>query len=156
MRGKPSFQSLAGIALRITPADAGKTIFSCFYPINNQDHPRGCGENIPQLVDAGMQLGSPPRMRGKHPQNIHVSRRIIITPADAGKTHRHNVAQCIIRDHPRGCGENQGSRRPESVAPGSPPRMRGKLLWFGTQNPSGRITPADAGKTLAETQTICA
>ena len=25
--------------------------------------------------------------------------------------------------------------------------MRGKLLWFGTQNPSTRITPADAGKT---------
>ena len=46
VRGKPMPDGVTVFLIRITPAGAGKTIFSCFYPINNQDHPRRCGENV--------------------------------------------------------------------------------------------------------------
>ena len=45
MRGKPSLQPLAGITLRITPADAGKTLHVPCLRVSIEDHPRGCGEN---------------------------------------------------------------------------------------------------------------
>ena len=114
MRGK-----LAGCVNRldcfgITPADAGKT--------------------IPQLVDAGMQLGSPPRMRGK-PGEIKAGAQIVgITPADAGKTIRMPELTRLYEDHPRGCGEN-------------------RVIEDGLDTTT-RITPADAGKTLPLNSTV--
>ena len=86
MRGKPSVSQLFRWALRITPADAGKTFAHFVYFFLRQDHPRGCGEN--EIADDIIRRcgGSPPRMRGKLQSfsTFRVSYRI--TPADAGKT----------------------------------------------------------------------
>ena len=86
MRGKPLFSALGGNNSRITPADAGKTVVFDGDSSYRQDHPRGCGEN--RHFDSGLaaEVGSPPRMRGKHAHRQKRGMRTGITPADAGKT----------------------------------------------------------------------
>ena len=94
---------------------------------NLEDHPRGCGENIPTASTSAKRSGSPPRMRGK----LHLM-----------QSKKHGQ-----RDHPRGCGENAMSKAHGGHFLGSPPRMRGKPAEpvFPSGDPG--ITPADAGKT---------
>ena len=147
MRGKLQAGIDLLIALGITPADAGKTPESLFSMVRLQDHPRGCGENsaAKHLTSAG--TGSPPRMRGKRCGLYKVLYRFRITPADAGKTDIQRAAGSIIRDHPRGCGENAYFRSDEDAERGSPPRMRGKLTIHVRYLQTVGITPADAGKT---------
>ena len=86
MRGKQSLLSKKRRGGRITPAHAGKTDGSGDVTFTATDHPRACGENpesgIPQLPN----VGSPPRMRGKHCEIISKLIRCRITPAHAGKT----------------------------------------------------------------------
>ena len=65
-------------------------------------------------------------MRGKQGQNFIGTRRIRITPADAGKTLGHELTIDEIQDHPRGCGENTAGGIVLDETEGSPPRMRGK------------------------------
>ena len=86
MRGKLLSAFGQSSPLRITPADAGKTVFGTDRRTAAEDHPRGCGENC---IDRVVHLP----IRG-------------ITPADAGKTLQSNVLTSFFTDHPRGCGEN--------------------------------------------------
>ena len=65
MRGKPHRPKERGGTPGITPADAGKTIFVFSPCFPNKDHPRGCGENNKIFCNKSVQIGSPPRMRGK-------------------------------------------------------------------------------------------
>ena len=86
MRGKlkPIFLSI--VLLRITPADAGKTIKIIHFTFRTWDHPRGCGENREYILHEQRIRGSPPRMRGKQVDTNTKRRAVGITPADAGKT----------------------------------------------------------------------
>ena len=147
MRGKRVIPRIRWMYIRITPADAGKTLSAGIGGFLRRDHPRGCGENpIPMQPPSGRR-GSPPRMRGKHPTQTPCTARARITPADAGKTILRHFRRFGSRDHPRGCGENRCSP-PHSVPPaGSPPRMRGKRCGQNLLRCSPGITPADAGKT---------
>ena len=90
----------------ITPADAGKTAVYNLRQRVNEDHPRGCGENVQKVFPIFPISGSPPRMRGKLASSIFRVSAMRITPADAGKT----AIWCVFKfggmDHPRGCGEN--------------------------------------------------
>ena len=127
MRGKPDFFVSLLVNHGITPADAGKTVTHHQLPPSTQDHPRGCGENRVPLSEIDMQIGSPPRMRGKPFIN---SPRVYcrgITPADAGKTYIIIALICQYL--------------------GSPPRMRGKPRERVKVQRVNGITPADAGKT---------
>ena len=154
MRGKHrSFLSVLALS-RITPADAGKTALLFAGGIINEDHPRGCGENPIAYHNGNPYEGSPPRMRGK--QSYADARDIStrITPADAGKTKLLPAFPLCNWDHPRGCGENIHALLIVPKQYGSPPRMRGKPYAISLCPDSARITPADAGKTLAETQTF--
>ena len=65
MRGKLGRRLSRAHAGRITPADAGKTAMFTFADADVMDHPRGCGENQGESMDAIAGRGSPPRMRGK-------------------------------------------------------------------------------------------
>ena len=76
----------------ITPACAGKTKNLYVFIMDNQDHPRVCGENGNFLF-------------------MHVM-GTRITPACAGKTPIRGGAAYGFRDHPRVCGENRGDMRP--------------------------------------------
>ena len=150
MRGKPAFTTASIAAIRITPADAGKTISLSRAVFRIWDHPRGCGENYISTTKSSRYLGSPPRMRGKpvHPDDSRDCARI--TPADAGKTQRGHFFQRSFQDHPRGCGENIKIGVIARRKVGSPPRMRGKLSVITRTMISAGITPADAGKTTAK------
>ena len=85
MRGKGMQQEISWMALRITPAHAGKR------PANNciisgiQDHPRACGEKKIRNEIDDIELGSPPRMRGKAIGANLLMGKQRITPAHAGK-----------------------------------------------------------------------
>ena len=66
MRGKQSVPKHQRRAVRITPADAGKTLSRLAAAPCSADHPRGCGENYARSIEITYNPG--------------------ITPADAGKT----------------------------------------------------------------------
>ena len=106
MRGKQEGRLNESLGVRITPADAGKTYTGSHKTVKQKDHPRGCGENLEQVIDVKQVTGSPPRMRGKLIFVRTVPLRPGITPADAGKTSSHNCVWSGTGDHPRGCGEN--------------------------------------------------
>ena len=91
MRGKQINNFFNIIVLRITPADAGKTGFDQAALMTGMDHPRGCGENDILPSTFKQSLGSPPRMRGKLFISPLYHNYLRITPADAGKTSKHEV-----------------------------------------------------------------
>ena len=90
-------------------------------------------------------------MRGKLFVFDNVGKNVGITPADAGKTSIRALRNSRLRDHPRGCGENQKLPKQQVMLSGSPPRMRGKLFLNFCRNLDSGITPADAGKTKSRT-----
>ena len=71
---------------RITPACAGKTTTNVDDCLQVGDHPRVCGENLATLSASSLNVGSPPRVRGKRDTFIFNSPKARITPACAGKT----------------------------------------------------------------------
>ena len=126
MRGKVVPSTPKRKTIRITPAYAGKSFLHEFYNFFDKDHPRLCGEKVPEILPFSSVVGSPPPMRGKAGQP---SKRIDgagITPAYAGKSHLYGIITVEVRDHPRLCGEKILLMY-EGLAPiGSPPPMRGK------------------------------
>jgi len=68
-----------------------------------------------------------------------------ITPAHAGSIAVEWTSACLIRDHPRACGEHCLNSDPASAISGSPPRMRGASILPGLPQPGKGITPAHAG-----------
>ena len=113
---------------RITPACAGKRIFILFLTINDQDHPRVCGEKLIKLLDMFECTG--------------------ITPACAGKRIHYFRACILVQDHPRVCGEKIIECVPFNSDLGSPPRVRGKVRQYPFDLSQYGITPACAGKSL--------
>ena len=126
MRGKPAPATEKQKNMRITPADAGKTLQAADLAENPEDHPRGCGENPNDEPVPLHTAGSPPRMRGKRVWGYRTTFPSRITPADAGKTQYSNRQRGKVTDHPRGCGENKPQGAVFKKRRGSPPRMRGK------------------------------
>ena len=71
-----------------------------------------------------------------------------ITPADAGNSFAIKFIHSVIRDHPRGCGEQMALRCADLRHSGSPPRMRGTGSNAIIGGFSCGITPADAGNSV--------
>ena len=146
MRGKGSPPRYSGIWTGITPAYAGKSLFQPTVFLRARDHPRVCGEKLTPRRSGSLNLGSPPRMRGKVIRCSICQRGSGITPAYAGKRHLVMDTSPLCRDHPRVCGEKFTKPVCKTLAEGSPPRMRGKagkLIPFYVDE---GITPAYAGK----------
>ena len=131
MRGKPAHGRPAGGARGITPAHAGKTGSFWFIWTISKDHPRACGENLLIYQFYLLNLGSPPRMRGKRGWLSGFDRYARITPAHAGKTKKLLQLLVPLEDHPRACGENPSLTVKKDAKSGSPPRMRGKHFGNG-------------------------
>ena len=97
-------------------------------------------------------IGSPPRGRGKvdgPPAQVGRGR---ITPAQAGRSPYFLYGKKDYKDHPRIGGEKAELTAAVISAMGSPPRRRGKgYREFGIDI-SDRITPAQAGKSVAPRQ----
>ena len=168
MRGKAPLALGHGHQPWITPAYAGKRFSAPLGGGKKGDHPRVCGEKSGHFWRGGIQMGSPPRMRGKETQVAEDEAPEGITPAYAGK--RNMSGHCGRRtwDHPRVCGEKTieeiavtqavgitpayAGKRLSKKLPllkllGSPPRMRGKEFRQPDFLPPDRITPAYAGKS---------
>ena len=114
------------------------------------DHPRACGENWRQCEAPTRSRGSPPRLRGKHEKYLGFYKIHRITPALAGKTARRPCCIHSLSDHPRACGENDQQAGRADYLCGSPPRLRGKPHLACGRRRGVRITPALAGKTVAQ------
>ena len=91
--------------LGITPAYAGKSLWSPLLLILAEDHPRVCGEKVNLEAGVCRVWGSPPRMRGKAPINRHQAEEHGVTPACAGKSAGTGSRSGASWDHPRLCGE---------------------------------------------------
>ena len=147
MRGKGVLDDFDGVAVRITPAYAGKRADSPPEFWTSWDHPRVCGEKFHAYECHMLTSGSPPHMRGKVDEYIYAYRFAGITPAYAGKSLRRCRSAASCRDHPRICGEKRCSCVTSPHTNGSPPHMRGKEPAEELHPAAGGITPAYAGKS---------
>ena len=147
VRGKPVHGNRVNRAVGITPAGAGKTQVLANGGNTDEDHPRRCGENFAFAVKVVGVSGSPPQVRGKHKNISKFVQKAGITPAGAGKTLLFFGGQCVVRDHPRRCGENSTTCDKLTFPAGSPPQVRGKPAAWRKGFATDRITPAGAGKT---------
>ena len=148
MRGKEDFWSVSYQSSGITPAYAGKSRTDSGPVPGPKDHPRVCGEKEGNGMKFDVELGSPPRMRGKDPNWTPDQATPRITPAYAGKRCGARLAAGHRRDHPRVCGEKTLWQNPRWKIPGSPPRMRGKVGFTSATEGTYGITPAYAGKSI--------
>ncbi len=136
VRGKGEFSSPYFSSSRITPACAGKSSVALFCSLSFQ--------------------GSPPRVRGKVVVTLYTTGEKGITPACAGKSVAVGHWAPLARDHPRVCGEKPCVARALSAAVGSPPRVRGKAFALNVCINSPGITPACAGKSMAQSWRLIA
>ena len=148
-RGKAPGHPVLRISARITPAWAGKSLIQAIYAYLRRDHPRVGGEKAGTARQRLQQRGSPPRGRGKV---VYLSVSIFslrITPAWAGKSFSITARGRVRRDHPRVGGEKPRKVFSSFAMIGSPPRGRGKALFFIIGVVIFGITPAWAGKSTA-------
>ena len=150
MRGKVELVAERGVALRITPACAGKRATTKMASSATQDHPRVCEEKRWKTAAALLMSGSPPRMRGKEIGHLIKVRLIGITPACAGKRQSNCRHRAYRWDHPRVCGEKFYVDEVLPGDTGSPPHMRGKEAVKRHSARGLGITPAYAGKSTLE------
>ena len=156
VRGKGGSLSLPMIAGRITPASAGKSSTDCRSKSGRRDHPRECGEKRFVAVYPPLEIGSPPRVRGKEGKEMIKNQQGRITPASAGK----RTSPCCIgmerTYHPRECGEKKRIVLYATFRLGSPPRVRGKVTLPRRPPAAAGITPASAGKRWTVAGTVAA
>ena len=132
---------------RFIPAGAGNSPREAPAASRFPVHPRGCGEQFSGSVDAELNDGSSPRVRGTAwPVVIETERRRFI-PAGAGNRAGSLARHTAATVHPRGCGEQvDGSARLDPVG-GSSPRVRGTGWgWFRSWS-RPRFIPAGAGNS---------
>ena len=150
MRGRGPGVLLHRLGCGITPAYAGKSIWPGCYWYQPGDHPRVCGEESQKKLLSAPVSGSPPRMRGRAAAFSVPELVTGITPAYAGKSRCRLAKAQGYGDHPRVCGEELGSYKPQYGVWGSPPRMRGRVVRLLSVLCWIRITPAYAGKRKAK------
>ena len=147
MRGKRGAGSQSNGGGGLIPACAGKTTAACARTLKSWAHPRVCGENVLGGRFRFGDMGSSPRVRGKHSCRVIPPSRDRLIPACAGKT----KAQVRLRSrgaaHPRVCGENSRCPMRNSSNLGSSPRVRGKPGRGQRGESPCRLIPACAGKT---------
>ncbi len=149
VRGKAACNTPEHKKQGITPACAGKSHTNLPTDSCTEDHPRVCGEKDKEQWQAKLDVGSPPRVRGKGRRSGASGRATRITPACAGKSSADFPLSSSYQDHPRVCGEKFSRLPAFFLLSGSPPRVRGKVQPTSRFLPPIRITPACAGKRLA-------
>ena len=85
-----------------------------------------CGEKRPASKLQIQTLGSPPHVRGKDEKRQLFETCNRITPAYAGKSGSHNAGVLYAWDHPRVCGEKEGTTSEIKTRIGITPAYAGK------------------------------
>ena len=129
VRGKGPLHLLRCRVKGITPACAGKSVWSRLNRVRLADHPRMCGEKRNSRNRYNYRPGSPPHVRGKAAESSYTTTGCRITPACAGKRDRRSNSNPSNRDHPRMCGEKEGDQKMINLDRGSPPHVRGKVVF---------------------------
>ena len=146
-RGEPATMARRGLCCRTTPARAGRTSRRMWLACARRDHPRSRGENDAPLRCYTWATGPPPLARGEPPATTPRVTRRRTTPARAGRTLRFSSSRRMARDHPRSRGENHRCQSGFQNGRGPPPLARGERRRRLRPLPSGRTTPARAGRT---------
>ncbi len=110
VRGKGMMISRHFMTVRITPACAGKRLYTYTLTLPYWDHPRVCGEKKKRSELIAQNVGSPPRVRGKGSYQLPIRSSARITPACAGKSIPKAQNRHTAQDHPRVCGEKSFCR----------------------------------------------
>ena len=111
-------------------------------------HPRVCGEYESLMNFGSITAGSPPRMRGILVRQGRITHLDRFTPAYAGNMFQSGKLGVTYQVHPRVCGEYQQFPPKVATTVGSPPRMRGILIYERLFICSYGFTPAYAGNIL--------
>ena len=114
-------------AVRITPAWAGKSLFSSFSRLRFEDYPRVGGEEYIMGMKAELETGLPPRGRGRGNVCTEGGAFIGITPAWAGKSYAFQWPRHSDADYPRVGGEEAFQEEHFQWIQGLPPRGRGRV-----------------------------
>ena len=130
----------------IIPAGAGRSILTVALVIDEEDHPRGCGEKFAPSPKPAKSLGSSPRVRGEAERSPALRSPAGIIPAGAGRRSGVGRGKCLRWDHPRGCGEKLASKALTTAAVGSSPRVRGEGGVRDLDAGLVGIIPAGAGR----------
>ena len=147
VRGAPERFEAFARAVGIIPACAGSTLFCHRFFGRFRDHPRMCGEHLPESAICGHSRGSSPHVRGALVQDFLQGLSTGIIPACAGSTVSWRIRRPPCRDHPRMCGEhNRGSSFGQSHK-GSSPHVRGARQACDDALQESGIIPACAGST---------
>ena len=146
-RGKHGTEPRQGMAERLIPAHAGKTLVMWVPGLRLAAHPRSRGENKMTASLLRICRGSSPLTRGKHLGVAHRRNVQGLIPAHAGKTTRSRASTRRQAAHPRSRGENRAWRLSRPCETGSSPLTRGKLDAAATVAGTAGLIPAHAGKT---------
>ena len=147
VRGALRPSATIGLGCGIIPACAGSTLFCHRFFGRFRDHPRMCGEHLPESAICGHSRGSSPHVRGALVQDFLQGLSTGIIPACAGSTVSWRIRRPPCRDHPRMCGEhNRGSSFGQSHK-GSSPHVRGARQACDDALQESGIIPACAGST---------
>ncbi len=136
--------------IRITPACAGKTFFTCIIQIFCKDHPRLRGKDPVNSSTMTISPGSPPLARERRIFIDNIRSWPGITPACAGKTSHDTYSYGYRWDHPRLRGKDVPTGQRPHCRQGSPPLARERLGFINMNCTKHRITPACAGKTSSK------
>ena len=93
-------------ALRFIPAPAGNTCRRAIGETASPVHPRACGEHVAKQMQAEVDAGSSPRLRGTRGSVRCWPWRHRFIPAPAGNTPDRCPAPRTAPVHPRACGEH--------------------------------------------------
>ncbi len=134
---------------RVIPAGAGNRASCPRDSAPRAGHPRGCGEQGPDVRDAAQECGSSPRVRGTARRRSLRHHRHRVIPAGAGNSQMGDVVSVPAPGHPRGCGEQCRNTGQASYCHGSSPRVRGTVRIGGVLVDAPRVIPAGAGNRTA-------
>ena len=131
----------------IIPALAGNTGLPHSLCRLLRDHPRACGEHLAREVRVYRATGSSPRLRGTRTRFRYRRTGHGIIPALAENTSMAAASRSARWDHPRACGEHDGSASASCWRLGSSPRLRGTRRTTPCPTTACGIIPALAGNT---------
>ena len=151
VRGALRPSATIGLGCGIIPACAGSTLFCHRFFGRFRDHPRMCGEHLPESAICGHSRGSSPHVRGAQFRGEFVDHLVGIIPACAGSTTGVAASAKVTRDHPRMCGEHGRLATMPCRSPGSSPHVRGAQRLERQSCSLSGIIPACAGSTSWET-----
>jgi len=114
-------------------------------------HPHARGDNGVPLGTALQRRGSPPRAWGQSAPHLGCPLPRRFTPTRVGTMVSGLSAAAWPPVHPHARGDNEGSRREQLHAVGSPPRAWGQFGGCGDEARAHRFTPTRVGTIVPNT-----